>query len=38
LYSSYPDLVNAYAEIISGFSRAEQTKMFSGNAERIFRI
>jgi predicted TIM-barrel fold metal-dependent hydrolase len=38
MYSSYPDLVNAYAEIISGFPRDEQMKMFSGNAERIFRI
>jgi len=38
MYSSYPDLVNAYAEIVSGFSRAKQAKMFSGNAERIFRI
>jgi len=38
LYSSYGDVVNAYAEIISGFSHDEQTAMFSGNAERIFRI
>jgi predicted TIM-barrel fold metal-dependent hydrolase len=38
MYSSYPDVVNAYAEIISSFTREEQTKMFSGNAERIFRI
>jgi len=38
MYSSYPDLVNAYAKIISGFSHDEQKKMFSGNAERIFRI
>jgi predicted TIM-barrel fold metal-dependent hydrolase len=37
-YSSYPDAVNAYAAIISDFSPAEQTKLFSGNAERIFRI
>ena len=33
-----PDVINAYAEIISGFSRDEQIRMFSGNAERIFRI
>ena len=38
LYSSYPDVVNAYAEIIKGFSRTEQEHMFSKNAERIFRI
>jgi predicted TIM-barrel fold metal-dependent hydrolase len=38
MYSSYPDVVNAYAEIISSFTREEKTKMFSGNAERIFRI
>jgi predicted TIM-barrel fold metal-dependent hydrolase len=38
MYSSYPDLVDAYAEIISRFSRDEQIRMFSGNAERIFRI
>jgi predicted TIM-barrel fold metal-dependent hydrolase len=38
MFSSYPDVVNAYAEIISGFPLAEQVKMFSGNAERIFRI
>jgi predicted TIM-barrel fold metal-dependent hydrolase len=38
LYSSYHDVVDAYAEIISGFSRDEQVAMFSANAERIFRI
>jgi predicted TIM-barrel fold metal-dependent hydrolase len=38
MFSSYPDVINAYAEIISPFTRAEQVKMFSGNAERIFRI
>jgi len=38
MFSSYPDVINAYAEIISGFTRDEQTRMFSGNAERIFRI
>lgn len=38
MYSSYPDLVNAYAAIIAGFPRDEQVKMFSGNAGRIFRI
>jgi predicted TIM-barrel fold metal-dependent hydrolase len=38
MFSSYPDVINAYAGIISGFPRLEQVKMFSGNAERIFRI
>jgi predicted TIM-barrel fold metal-dependent hydrolase len=38
LFSSYPDVIDAYAEIISGFTPAEQTAMFSGNAERYFRI
>jgi predicted TIM-barrel fold metal-dependent hydrolase len=38
MFSSYPDVINAYAEIIAHFAREEQTKMFSGNAERIFRI
>ena len=38
LYSSYGDVLDAYAEIISGFSRDEQVAMFSANAERIFRI
>lgn len=38
MFSSYPDVINAYADIISSFSREEQIKMFSGNAERMFRI
>ena len=38
MFSSYPDVINAYSEIISAFTREEQIKMFSGNAERIFRI
>lgn len=38
MFSSYPDVINAYAEIISNFSHDEQTRMFSGNAERLFRI
>ncbi len=38
MFSSYPDLINAYATIISGFAKDEQTKIFSGNAERLFRI
>jgi len=38
LYSSYPDVLDAYAEIIKGFSRGEQEALFFANAERIFRI
>ncbi len=38
LFSSYPDVIDAYAEIISDFSPTEQTAMFSANAERYFRI
>ncbi len=38
MFSSYPDVINAYAAIISGFTREEQTAMFSGNAEKLFRI
>jgi len=38
LYSSYGDVIDAYAAIISGFSHDEQVALFSGNAERIFRV
>jgi predicted TIM-barrel fold metal-dependent hydrolase len=38
LFSSYPDVIDAYAEIIGDFSPGEQAAMFSGNAERHFRI
>jgi len=38
LYSSYGDVVDAYAQIISGFSPQEQEDLFSKNAERVFRI
>lgn len=38
LYSSYGDVVDAYAEMISNFSASEQRALFSENAERIFRI
>jgi predicted TIM-barrel fold metal-dependent hydrolase len=38
MFSSYPDLINAYAKIISGFTREEQLAMFSYNAEKLFRI
>jgi predicted TIM-barrel fold metal-dependent hydrolase len=38
LFSSYGDVLDAYAEIISEFSPTEQRALFSGNANRIFRI
>jgi predicted TIM-barrel fold metal-dependent hydrolase len=38
LYSSYGDVVDAYAVLVAGFTAAEQVALFSGNAERIFRI
>jgi predicted TIM-barrel fold metal-dependent hydrolase len=38
LYGSYGDVVNAYAEITSGFTLAEQRALFSGNANRVFRL
>jgi predicted TIM-barrel fold metal-dependent hydrolase len=38
MYSSYPDLIGAYAEIIAGFSEEELRAMFAGNAEKLFRI
>jgi predicted TIM-barrel fold metal-dependent hydrolase len=38
LYSSYPDIVNAYRTILDGFSDTEQLAMLCGNAERLFRI
>lgn len=38
MFSSFPDLINAYAQIIADFTQDEQTTMFSRNAERFFRI
>ena len=38
LFSSYGDVVAAYAEIIAGFSRAEQESLFHGTAERVFGL
>ncbi len=38
LFSSYPDVIDAFAAIISEFTAAEQTAMSSANAERYFRI
>jgi predicted TIM-barrel fold metal-dependent hydrolase len=38
LYSSYGDVVDAYAEIIRDFSDEEQRAVFSGTANRVFRV
>ena len=38
LWSAYDELVDAYTEIISDFSRDEQTALFSKNAEELYRI
>jgi predicted TIM-barrel fold metal-dependent hydrolase len=38
LFSSYTDVIDAYAQLISEYSPDEQTALFSGNAERIFKI
>ena len=38
LYSSYGDVLAAYAEIISDLTREEQVALFSGNAERVFGV
>ena len=38
LYSSYDTVIDAYREIVSGFSLDEQAAMFAGNAERLYRI
>jgi predicted TIM-barrel fold metal-dependent hydrolase len=38
LWSTYDELIDAYTEIISGFSRDEQIRLFSGTAEEIYRI
>jgi predicted TIM-barrel fold metal-dependent hydrolase len=38
MFSSYPDLIDAYAEIIADFTEDEQRTMFSQNAEKFFRI
>lgn len=37
IYSSYGDVLDAYAEIVSNFSEAEQRALFSENAKRVFR-
>jgi predicted TIM-barrel fold metal-dependent hydrolase len=38
LYSSYGDVLDAYAEIVADLSEPDQLALFSGNATRIFRL
>jgi predicted TIM-barrel fold metal-dependent hydrolase len=38
LFSSYGDVLEAYAQLIAEFTPAEQAAMFSGNARRVFRV
>ncbi len=38
IYSSYGDVLDAYAAIVADFTDAEQRALFAGNAKRIFRI
>jgi predicted TIM-barrel fold metal-dependent hydrolase len=38
IFSSYGDVLDAYAEIVSDFSESEQRALFSGNANRVFRL
>jgi predicted TIM-barrel fold metal-dependent hydrolase len=38
LYSSYGDVLDAYAELISDMTEAEQRALFYENAQRIFRL
>jgi predicted TIM-barrel fold metal-dependent hydrolase len=38
MFSSYGDVLDAYWTIISGYSESERTALWSGNAERIFRL
>ena len=38
LFSSYTDVIQAYRQIIADFSHDEQVALFSGNADRIFRL
>ena len=38
LFSTYDVLIDAYTEIVAGFSPDEQTAMFSGNAKELYRL
>ena len=38
LFSTYDAVIDAYTEIISGFSQDEKVAMFSGNASELYRF
>jgi predicted TIM-barrel fold metal-dependent hydrolase len=38
LFSSYGDVLDAYAELIADFTPDEQAALFSGNARRVFGV
>ncbi|GAA0943224.1 amidohydrolase family protein [Virgisporangium aurantiacum] len=38
LFSSYGDVIDAYAEIVADFATDERRKLFAGTAERVFRL
>jgi predicted TIM-barrel fold metal-dependent hydrolase len=38
LYSSYGDVLDAYAQIVAELSPDEQHALFTGNAKRVFRL
>ena len=38
LFSTYDVLIDAYTEIVADFNQDEKVAMFSGNAERLYRI
>lgn len=38
MYSSYGEVIDAYRSLIDGFSESERTALFSGNAEKVYRI
>jgi predicted TIM-barrel fold metal-dependent hydrolase len=38
LFSSYGDVLEAYASLIADFDPAERAALFSGNARRVFRV
>ena len=38
LYSSYGDVLDAYAELIADLPEADQGGLFSENANRLFRL
>ena len=37
-FSTYDELIDAYTQLIADFTDDEKVAMFSGNAERLYRI